>query len=273
MAMRLAWLCGKRHYSDFRVYVSLANNWNELHANPLRLYHGRDIIDHLGVISARDGDSPGTWRTIHTRKAGCRTSGMTAGQPLILPRRKLLIRTWKCWRPTWHSRSCCTRGTPRRIVFSEQGFNSENGPLRDAGKQAAAGYVLEYLKARNMKTVDMMANHSYLDNLHEFGLNLGIFRYDPDAPHRRGGKPIAAAVKAMDTPEEEIAILFAREIISAELFDYLLHPPPCSAGTRTAPARRSSAEQIYKKQTGGFAASGLQSSCLLFKGVPSFSRA
>lgn len=40
VAMRLAWICGKRHYSGFRVYVSLANNWNELHENPLRLYHG-----------------------------------------------------------------------------------------------------------------------------------------------------------------------------------------------------------------------------------------
>ncbi|MBS6163463.1 DUF5722 domain-containing protein [Hydrogeniiclostridium mannosilyticum] len=226
VAMRLAWLCGKRHYSGFRVYVSLANNWNELHENPLRLYHGRDIIDHLGVISARDGDFP--WHVAHHPYPESwlpdfwndRRATFDFATPKITYKNMEVLEAYLAQPQLLY------RGTPRRIVFSEQGFNAENGPLRDLQeKQAAAGYVLEYLKARNMKTVDMMANHSYLDNLHEFGLNLGIFRYDPDAPNHRGeAKPIAAAVKAMDTPAEEIAILFAREIISPELFDYLLHP-------------------------------------------------
>ena len=81
------------------------------------------------------------------------------------------------------------------------------------------------MKARNMKTVDMMANHSTVDNPHEFGLNLGIFRFDPNAPHHRGeAKPLAKAVKAMDTPAEGIAIEFAKQVIDPVLFDWLLHP-------------------------------------------------
>ena len=93
-------------------------------------------------------------------------------------------------------------------------------------KQAAAGYVLSFIKARQMKTVDMMTHHSTIDNPHEFGLNLGIYKYDPDKPFHRGeAKPIAEMVKVMDTPYEAAAIAFAREVIGGELFDYLLNPP------------------------------------------------
>ena len=118
------------------------------------------------------------------------------------------------------------KGTPRRIIFSEQGFNSPNGPLKNLReKQAAAGFTLAYLKARNMGTVDMMYNHTFVDNPHEFGLNLGMHDYDENAPDHVGrAKPLAAAFRAMETPGEEAAIAFAREIVGDDMFEYMLHP-------------------------------------------------
>lgn len=91
---------------------------------------------------------------------------------------------------------------------------------------AAAAYVLAYMKARNMKTVDMMTHHSCVDNPHEFGLNLGIFRYDPSRSENVGEpKPIFESFSAMDTPDEPTVVKKARSFIGEELFDYLLHPP------------------------------------------------
>jgi hypothetical protein len=119
------------------------------------------------------------------------------------------------------------RGKPRRVIFSEQGFNSQNGPTAAiTEKQGEAAYVLAYLKSRNMPIVDMMTHHSCVDNPGEFGLNLGIYRHDPTKPGRVGeAKPILNAFLAMDTPAEEAAVAKARAFIGEELFDLLLHPP------------------------------------------------
>jgi len=119
------------------------------------------------------------------------------------------------------------RNAPRRIIFSEQGFNSHSGALQSlTEKMAEAGYVLAYLKAKNMKTVDMFMHHAYTDNPHEFGLNLGIRRFDPNAPHHAGEKkPIWYAVCDMDTEREPARIEKSRAFIGEELFDYLLNPP------------------------------------------------
>jgi len=82
------------------------------------------------------------------------------------------------------------------------------------------------MKARNMKTVDMFMHHAYVDNPREFGLNLGIRHYDPDAPRHAGEKkPIWYAIADMDTDHEPERIAQARAFIGDELFDYLLDPP------------------------------------------------
>ena len=115
----------------------------------------------------------------------------------------------------------------RRIIFSEQGFNSQSGPMQAlTEKMAAAGYVLAYMKARNMKTVDMFTHHATVDNPKEFGLNLGMFRYDANAPHHMGkAKPIFASFTAMETEKEKEAVQSARSSIGEDLFDFLLDPP------------------------------------------------
>lgn len=225
-AMRLAWLCGCKHYSNFRVYVSLANNWNALHENPLRLYHGRDILDYLADFSEKDGPFP--WHVaFHPYPESWlpdfwddRQANFTFSTPRITYKNMEVLEAYLAQPKMLY------RGTPRRIIFSEQGFNSEKGVLQTLQeKQAAAGYVLAYMKARNMKTVDMMANHSFVDNPHEFGLNLGVFRFDPEAVDHIGeAKPLAESIKAMDTDQEEKAIASAKKVIDPTLFDWLLHP-------------------------------------------------
>ena len=98
-----------------------------------------------------------------------------------------------------------------------------------------AGYVLAYLKARAIPTVDMMMHHAYTDNPHEFGLNLGIRRYDADRPDHVGeAKPIYEAVRDMDTEREAARIAKAREYIGADIFDYLLNPPAIAHGSDPA---------------------------------------
>ncbi len=236
-AMRIAWLASASQFRNFRIYISLANNWNEVHPNPLLLYHGKDCIDLLGKNSVRDGnfpwhvafhpypesfDQPDFWND--------RNAKFSFDTPKITYRNMEVLEAYLA------QEQLLSKGAPRRIIFSEQGFNSGDGPLRNLHeKWAAAGYVLSYLKARKMKTVDMMTHHATVDNLHEFGLYLGIYRHDENAPYHKGeAKPIARAVQLMDTPAEDFAIQFAREIIGDVLFDYILNPPAISTGRNEA---------------------------------------
>ena len=227
-AMRIAWIAAASRFRNFRIYISLANNWNVTHENPLLLYHGKDCMDLLAANCLRDGNFP--WHVAH------HPYPESFDQPDFWNDRaatfefdtaRITYKNMEVLEAYLAQPQFLYHGQPRRIIFSEQGFNSGSGPLRDRNERlAAAGYVLSYMKARSMKTVDMMTHHSVVDNPHEFGLNLGIFRYDPAAPHHIGEyKPIAYAVKAMETPLEPLAVMYARQIIGDETFDYYLDPP------------------------------------------------
>ncbi len=227
-ALRLAWIAGARQYSGFRVYISLANNWNLDHAKPLRYYRGRKLIDLLGAACREEGDFP--WHVAfhpypesfdHPDFWNDRSATFDFATMCITYRNMEVLEKYLAQPQLLY------KGQPRRILFSEQGFNSGSGPLSGLmQKQAAAGYVLSFMKARNMPTVDMMTHHATIDNPHEFGLSLGIYKNDPTKPYHKGeAKPIEAMVRAMDTPFEAPAVAFAREVVGAELFDYLLTPP------------------------------------------------
>lgn len=227
-ALRLAWIAAARHFGNFRVYISLANNWNVDVGAPGYFYRGKELIDLLGENCAKDGNFP--WHLAHHPYPESfdhpdfwndRNATFEFTTRLVTYRNMEVLEKYLA-QPRF-----LYKGVQRRILFSEQGFNSGSGSLSGLmKKQAAAGYVLSFMKARNMKTVDMMTHHSTIDNPHEFGLNLGIYEYDENAPFHKGqAKPIENMVRAMDTPYEGAAIEYAKQVIGEVVFDYLLNVP------------------------------------------------
>ena len=230
-AMRQAWLCGRKHCAHFRVYLSLDQHWcGSVHnpRYPLRYYQGRQVVECLAAHEKATGEFP--WHiAYHPYPEDLRwpdfwhdrAPNFTFSTP------KITFKNMEVLEAYFTQPHLLYRGQSRRIIFSEQGFNSQDGALQAlTEKMAAAGYVLAYMKARNMKTLDMFMHHSYVDNPHEFGLNLGVRRYDPDAPRHAGEKkPIWYAIADMDTDREPERIRMARQFIGEELFDYLLDPP------------------------------------------------
>ncbi len=230
-AMRQAWLAGQKHSKSFRVYVSLDQYWHKTAHNvrfPKRYYSGRDIIDELNRLQTERGEFP--WCVAyHPYPEDLRWPDFwhDRAPDFTFSTPKITFKNMEVLEAYLSQPHMLYRGTPRRIIFSEQGFNSHSGALQSlTEKMAEAGYVLAYLKAKNMKTVDMFMHHAYTDNPHEFGLNLGIRRFDANAPHRAGEKkPIWYSVCDMDTEREQARIEKARAFIGEELFDYLLNPP------------------------------------------------
>ncbi len=228
VALRLAWIAAARHFKNFRIYISLANNWNVVVGDPGYFFKGKQLIDLLGENCAKDGDFP--WNVAHhpyPEDFGHPDFWNDRWATFEFTTRLITYRNMEVLEKYLAQEKLLYKGQQRRILFSEQGFNSGSGPLSGLmKKQAAAGYVLSFMKARNMKTVDMMTHHSTIDNPHEFGLNLGIYEYDENAPHHKGkAKPIENMVRAMDTPYEGAAVEYAKQVIGEELFEYLLNVP------------------------------------------------
>lgn len=240
IALRLAWLCGRKHCAHFRVYLSLDQHWCGSVHNPhypLRYYQGRDVVEHMAGHIRADGDFP--WCVAyHPYPEDLRWPDFwhDRAPDFTFSTPKITFKNMEVLEDYLAQPHLLYRGQPRRIIFSEQGFNSHSGALQSlTEKMAAAGYVLAYMKARQMPTVDMFMHHAYTDNPHEFGLNLGVRRYDPNMPHHAGEKkPIYFAIADMDTDREPECIQKARDFIGSELFDYLLHPPLTHADRDTS---------------------------------------
>ena len=230
-ALRLAWLCGQRWCKHFRVYISLDQFWCGMNFDPSqkeRFYSGRRMLELLEEYCREDGDFP--WNVAyHPYPEDLRWPDFwhDRAPDFTFSTPKITFKNMEVLEAFLSQEAFLYKGAPRRIIFSEQGFNSQSGPLQSlTERMAAAGYVLAYMKARNMKTVDMFTHHATVDNPREFGLNLGMFRYDPDAKHHMGEpKPIFASFEAMETPAEAETVKKAREFIGPELFDFLLDPP------------------------------------------------
>lgn len=227
-ALRLAWIAAARHFKNFRVYISLANNWNVLLGDPGYFYRGKELIDLLGENCRKEGNFP--WHVAHhpyPESFDHPDFWNDRWATFELTTRLITYKNMEVLEKYLSRPELLYKGVQRRILFSEQGFNSGSGPLSNLmKKQAAAGYVLSFMKARNMKTVDMITHHSTIDNPHEFGLNLGIYEYDENAPFHKGkAKPIENMVRAMDTPYEGAAIEYAKQVIGEVVFDYLLNVP------------------------------------------------
>ncbi len=237
VACRIAYLSARKYFANYRVYISLDQFFSGMRyrpLEPLHTYPGREVIDCMNEHCVREGNFgwsvayhpypedlryPDFWND--------RAPDFTWSTPKITFKNMEVL-------PDYLSRpELLYEGAPRRIIFSEQGFNSQQGALQAlTEKQAAAAYCLAYLKARALPTVDLFTHHSYLDNPHEFGLNLGIRRYDPAQPDHVGErKPIFESIRDMDTEREAERIRISREFIGADLFDYLRNPPLTHADT------------------------------------------
>lgn len=230
-ALRLTWLTAHRYCNFFRVYASLDQFWCGMSYDPAlpdRYYSGRKILELVNANALRDGNF-GWGVAYHPYPEDLRWPDFwhDRAPDYTFSTPKITFKNMEVLEAFLAQKTFLYHGKPRRIVFSEQGFNSQSGPLAEwTERMGYAGYVLAYMKARNMKTVDMFTHHSMVDNPREFGLNLGMFRYDKSKPGHLGEpKPVFSAYQAMDTPDESEAVRKAKEIIGDELFEYLLHPP------------------------------------------------
>ena len=180
-AVRIAHTAIRRHSANARVYLSFDHHWaigmNGI--SPQEAVPGRDFLDAFARLARERGDfdwnvawhpypedlgNPRAWADKNVTHADD-TIKVTFKNLDVLPKHlekpELLF-----------------GGKPRRVILSEQGFQTL---LKPEGEELqAAAYAYAWEKIATLPTVDAFIYHRHVDHAHEGGLRLGLWR---NAPH------------------------------------------------------------------------------------------
>ncbi len=233
-ALRLAWIISRRYNAQFRVNISMEPDFAETRSPYKdRYYPALDCLVYLQAICQRDGDFDwGIAEHPYPENLFCpdfwndRTAPFSFKAPLIT------MRNLEIWPLVTSHPYFRYRGEPRRLIFDEQGFHTDDKhPWTE--EQGAYGFVLLWEKFRRQPLIDLFLINRDADvpDDEEGGLHLGLRRSDGfiDDDHiyvkLTARKMICSAIRAMGTPEEDAWIRAARHYIGEPLYDYLLDPP------------------------------------------------
>jgi hypothetical protein len=110
------------------------------------------------------------------------------------------------------------QGRPRRVILSEQGFDTPTTPQGQA--VPAAGFCYAWVKVSRLPGIDAFILHRHVDNAQEGGLNLGLWTRQPGTDATPSAKKrIYEVFRAAGTPEWESAFRFALPSIGIKSWD------------------------------------------------------
>ncbi len=202
-AMRVTWQTAADIYANMRIYISLDHFWNsamDAH-QPLRYYNVRDMLETLNDIAREEGQFP--WHIAYHPYPEDLNYPDFWNDTLARPDDDAPIVTFKnlevLARFTYRE-EFLYKGERRRIILSEQGFNSHWTESSEILQAAAYGHA--YRKIMEIPEIDSFILHAHHDNKGEFGLNLGLWRRYPDRQEMQAPKPIYYVFKAIDQKDE-----------------------------------------------------------------------
>ena len=202
-ALRLTWQTAAAVFRGVRVYVSLDHFWtgSQNPSEDTKYYGGRPVLEALSLVSREEGEFP--WNVAHhpypedlrypdfwndrtaaddedTVRVTFRNLGVLTG---FLRREENLY-----------------RGERRRIILSEQGFNSHFTPESEILQACAYGRA--YRICMETPEIDSFILHAHTDNREEFGLNLGLWRRNKEGSGLDAPKPIYDVFRVIDQKDE-----------------------------------------------------------------------
>ncbi len=162
-----------------RVYLSLDHNWSAgvTPKEPLKSFGGRAFLEAFSKLAKRNGDfewhlafhsypeslfDARTWNDKHAT--------MSDDAP------KITFKNIEVLNDFMKRPELAFEGKPRRIILSEQGFNTSKAA--DGEEIQAAAFAYSYRKVENLDGIDAFILHRHVDNTHEGGLSLGLWTCD-----------------------------------------------------------------------------------------------
>ena len=115
------------------------------------------------------------------------------------------------------------QGTQKRLLFfSEQGTNARSYS-DDHLQLQAAGAAWMWKKVKQLKGIDGIQWHGWIDNKQEFGLRIGLRSFDEGRFKSGDAKPVWYVWQAADTNDEDKVFASYLPIIGISSWDNILH--------------------------------------------------
>lgn len=203
--VRVTWQTAASILSSIRIYLSFDHFWRDSNFGnnqPMRYYGTKPMLTILNRICLDEGQIP--WNiAFHPYPQDLNfpdfwndTDATPDDDASIITFRNLEVLA----RFTYEPEFLCN-GERRRIILSEQGFNSHWTVESEVLQAAAYGHA--YRKVMSIPEIDSFILHAHRDNWHEFGLNLGLWRRKRDCGEMDAPKPIYYVFKAIDGKDEK----------------------------------------------------------------------
>ena len=217
-AVRLVHEAVRRHAAWPRVYLSLEHHWTIRFAaaDDDQAFAARPFLGELARLARQRGDydwhvafHPYPENLFEPRFWLDRTATDADDTPRITLRNLPVLTRFLDRAEMLHE------GRRRRVILSEQGFHTPDGP--DGEQVQAAAYCLAHRLVRDDPGIDAFILHRHVDHAEEGGLRLGLWTRRPDSiatPDRP--KRIHECVRAADTAAEDATFAFAPPIIGRD---------------------------------------------------------
>lgn len=203
-SLRLCWQVSTAIWAGMRTYISLDHFWTGANfgGDPMRFYGSKFVLEELNRLCLTEGQVgwniayhpypenlmfPDFWNDA-TATTDENTYRITFKNLEMLP--QFLRREENLF-----------RGERRRIILSEQGFNSHNTMTSEILQAMAYGKA--YHKVMEIPEVDSFILHAHQDNKAEFGLNLGLWKRRPEDSTPDSPKPIYYVFRDIDKKDEK----------------------------------------------------------------------
>ena len=203
-ALRLTYQSACSIYANMRIYISLDHFWTgaNFDQNPLRYYPSKSILENVNNEFRSEGQVP--WNVAHHPYPENLAlpdfwNDRTATDDMNTYR--ITFKNLEVLAKVLYQEEYLYNGERRRIILSEQGFNSHWTPESEILQALAYGRA--YKKVMQIPEIDSFILHAYRDNMQEFGLNLGLIRRKKDSNEIDGPKPIYYVFKAIDKKDEK----------------------------------------------------------------------
>lgn len=219
--VRIAHTAIRRHSAWARVYLSLEHHWNKRFGagDEKQSFPGRPFLDYFAAQAKKQGDfdwhvafHPYPENLFQPRFWLDKSATFKDDTPRITFKNLEMLPAY-LQRPELRY-----KGQVRRIILSEQGFHTPDGP--DGETIQAAAFCYAYRRVEAIPGIDAFILHRHVDHAKEGGLRLGLWRNkagsvaEPDTKKR-----IYECFRAADTPQWRQAFEFALPVVGLKSWE------------------------------------------------------
>lgn len=209
----------RRHSASARVYVSLEHHWSMRYpaGDEQQAFPAKAFLDYLTQQSRDSVAGDFDWQVaFHPYPENLmqpefwhdQTAVDQPDSPRVTFKNLSVLTDYLQTEPLLY------QGLVRRVILSEQGFHTPDGP--DGETIQAAAFCYAYKIVESNPEVDAFILHRHIDHPREGGLRLGLRVNQPGALVPNRAKKIYDCFRDADTADWESAFAFALPIIGLE---------------------------------------------------------